>query len=150
MRFERSIATLALSVALSGCAPTVDVTTGAIGDYGAGPLPADYRKIVKEHVRNSFYDPYSIRDAQIAAPKMSSAPVLIPNSLGIGGTFTHVWVVCLRANAKNRMGAYIGMTPTAVFITNNKVANTVGGAESGAAHMWCDGSAYEPFPEVSA
>ena len=116
----------------------------------AGPFPTAYRKIVQEHIRTTFFDPYNIRDAQIAAPKISSGLVHIPNALGIGGTMSNVWVVCFRANAKNRTGAFTGISHTAVFISNNRVVNTVSGGVPDAGHFWCDGSAYEPFPDVAA
>jgi hypothetical protein len=104
---------------LAGCATPAD---------GTGPYPANYRQIVSEHVRATFFDPYSIRDAQIAAPKADGAPVLTPG-----------WVVCMRANAKNRLGAYIGPRETAFIISGGRVVNTL--EETG--HLFCAGSRYE-------
>src|SRR5690554_5255712 len=81
---------LALAVVtVAACAP--DLTTGSIG-----PQPADYREIVKAHVRATFFDPYSIRDAYISRPFPGGTVINSNMESGMG------WVVCLKANAKNR------------------------------------------------
>ncbi|MHC1547259.1 hypothetical protein [Phyllobacterium sp. K27] len=49
-------------------------------------------KAVARGIRGSFYDPYSIRDAEISK--------WLNNNTGR--------FICVRANAKNRMGAYSG------------------------------------------
>ena len=71
-------------------------------ESNAGPYPAKYREITREHLRTSLFDPYSARDFHVASPKIGQVHVV--------GTLTHEtgWAVCYRGNAKNRMGAYTG------------------------------------------
>lgn len=125
-----ALATIAALV-LTGCASA----SGA----GMGLPPDNYKQIVREHVRTNFLDPYSIRDPEIAAPRPSGGPILVPAGL------KEVWVVCFRANAKNSFGAYTGMRPTAMLIDAGRVVNAL---DNAAWEMWCNGSRYEPFPEV--
>jgi hypothetical protein len=59
---------------------------------------------------------------------------------------TNPWIVCVRANAKNRMGGFTGKKVFAVFIQNGKVIDT---KEEGGA-LWCaDHRDYAPFPELT-
>src|SRR5690349_229557 len=92
---------IAVSVAflmLAGCI-TTDISTE---EAGPAPDPTKYRMAVRDYLRTSLFDPYSVRDAQIGKPS--------PGSIHIEGTLRHEagWIVCVRANAKNRMGAYTG------------------------------------------
>jgi hypothetical protein len=103
------------------------------------PPPSNYRQLAQQHVRDTYFDPYSIRDAEIGKPRSSGGPILVSTGLA------EVWVVCIRANAKNRMGAYTGRTATALMIQGNRV---VGSQDNGAWSSWCSGSEYEPFPEI--
>jgi hypothetical protein len=125
---------------LAGCAGGREGTTGSISGSQLGPAPDNYRKIVSDYVRANFKDPYSIRDAQIAAPVPSWGPVLVP------GAFTPVWVVCLRANAKNSFGACTGVRDTAVLIHNGQSVSTW---VDGNAQLACRSAKYESFPEIS-
>ncbi len=103
------------------------------------PPPPNYRQLAQQHVRENFFDPYSIRDAQIAAPRPSGGPILVSTGL------TEVWVVSVRANAKNQMGAYTGQKATAIMMQGNRVVGSQNNAMWGG---WCSGSQYEPFPEI--
>lgn len=106
-------------------------------------LASNYRQIVAGHVRETFFDPYSIRDAEIGAPKMAAGP-----SLNRDGGFYTPWVVCVRANAKNRMGAYTGKHVTAIGMSGTEVVNSWD--EAHYSRMVCEGVAYAPFPEIDA
>jgi len=81
-----------------------------------GPYPTDSEQIVREHVRQAFFDPYSIRDARITPPHEGQI------------FFQQGWIVCLEANAKNRMGGYTGLKRTAFLINNNRVVNMLADA----------------------
>jgi hypothetical protein len=118
------------ALVLAGCA--------SANVAGMGAPPSNYKQLVREHVRKNFLDPYSIRDPEIAAPQPSGGPILVPAGL------KEVWVVCFRANAKN-FGAYTGVRPTAMLIDGGRVVNSLDNASWA---MWCNGSSYEPFPEV--
>ena len=112
------------------------------GPSAENPYPSEYRKLAQQYVMDTFKDPYSIRDARIAAPKLAMGPVLLPRA-----GFVTPWYVCVRANAKNSFGAYAGASPTVLLVYNNKVENSWEGGQS----AWvCDDVKYEPFPEIVA
>jgi hypothetical protein len=117
------------ALALAGCAQTTAQHAAAIPT-----LPANYRQLIIEHVRQTYNDPYSIRDAAISAP--------------IAGTsfFGAVQSVCVRANAKNRMGGYIGLKANAITFREGRIVSF----SEEYAGMICDGAIYEPFPEIDA
>jgi hypothetical protein len=56
------------------------------------------------------------------------------------------WMVCMRLNAKNRMGGYIGQHLMGLLIKEDSEVGVVIGADKPipAAHH-CDGRKYEPF-----
>ena len=103
-------------LALTNCATAPTETN-------AGPYPAKYREITREHLRTSLFDPYSARDFQVAQPKIGQVHVV--------GTLTHEtgWVVCYRGNAKNRMGAYTGATEAVLLIRGDRAITS--NSESG-------------------
>jgi hypothetical protein len=108
-------------------------TSGSVQQVAASePPPASYREQVIARVKKSFFDPYSVRDASISQP--------IPGVSFYGAMNT----VCVRANAKNRFGAYTGLKETAVIFRGGKIDTT--NQEYGA--MACTGAVYEPFPEI--
>jgi hypothetical protein len=119
----------ACALALVGC----NQTTGS-GQQASGgdPMPPNYREQVAAEVRKTFFDPYTVRDAQISAP--------IPGVSFLGAMNS----VCVRANAKNRMGGYTGAKDT-VFVFRGGVITT---ADQQYAGMICSTAAYEPFPEI--
>lgn len=125
----------AVAVILSGCAATPNETN-------VGPYPTAYRELAREYLRKSLFDPYSVRDAQIATPKMGQ--------ILIEGTLRHEagWTVCVRANSKNRMGAYTGIKDTALLIRDGRVL----GSESDPTHYTvrndCADAKYESFSEL--
>lgn len=105
--------------------------TAVSGPEAAQPLPADYRARVAAKVRETFFDPYSIRDASISDPIAGQA-ILGP-----------VQTVCVRANAKNRMGGYTGLKETAFTFLNGNLS-----VDSEYAALTCAKAAYGPFPEI--
>jgi len=104
--------------------------------------PANYRHFVAAHMRTSLFDPYSVRDAEIAAPKRALGP-----SLNADG-FNTPWVVCVRANAKNRFGAYTGRSVSAYAVSAAGVVNSWD--EARYSQIVCAGADYGPFPEIEA
>lgn len=137
----------AVAVALLGCAATPN--------ENIGPRPTAYREIVRDYIRTSFVDPYSIRDAQITKPNKVG-------QLTKKGTLTYEtgWAVCVRANAKNRMGGYTGIKSTVFLIRDGRVVESgddtpVALTEKGVLTItpWhirehCEGAEFEPFPEI--
>ena len=91
-------------------------------------------------MKSSFKDPYTIRDAEIAAPTPGRGPSLNANG------FATPRVVCVKANAKNSMGAYTGRKVTALAVSDSRVVNSWD--ETQYSLMACEGAVYQPFPEI--
>src|SRR4029079_11256771 len=86
------------------------------GDAAWNGPPEDYREKVAAHVREIFIDPYSIRDAAIAAPmrktgRMYWNPIDPPAD----------WYVCIRANGKNRSGVYAGLQENIILFREGNI-----------------------------
>ena len=99
-----------------------------------GPFPTDYKMTIRKHVLRSFFDPYSIRDASISEPVISRMGK--PDG----------WLVCLEANAKNRMGGYTGLSRTAYYIRLGGQLET-----SSYGNYTCSGTralTFSPWPEL--
>lgn len=136
----RPMALMATVVAMTGCAGGAATSVSSESDappIAASPPPSDYRQKVVARVRRTFFDPYTIRDASISQPLSAS---------GVFDGVTFVphsgWMVCVRANAKNRMGAYIGLKETPVLFKEDAVADL----DLSPHH--CAKAVYEPFPEI--
>lgn len=131
---------LILAVILSMTAPLLAGCAG--GGTGAtetplldsASLPPNYRQIIVSKVKETFFDPYSIRDASISQP--------IAGRAALGPVAT----ICVRSNAKNRMGGYTGLKATSY--TFRAGALTV--VDDQYAALTCDKATYEPFPEIDA
>jgi hypothetical protein len=99
------------------------------------PVNDQERKAIIEHIRTTYFDPYSVRDAEIS----HSAP-----SAGIDASITYL--VCVKSNAKNRFGAYVGRTSSIFYFDSlGKITNTL--EES---YGFCENPQlrYSPFPEA--
>lgn len=128
---KRTLVLLALLV--GACAPTVD-------NSKSGPYPDNYRQLVAAHVRQNFFDPYSIRDASVSEPvkgamNVVGKPAWTPAQQG--------WLVCLRVNAKNRMGGYTGLSTTGYLISNGAIVDS--DEQPGPV---CDARTFLPWPEL--
>jgi hypothetical protein len=119
------------SVLLAGCQTSGE---GQSPTASAPALPANYRQIVIDGVKKIFIYPSSIRDASISAP--------IPGNAIMGSVTT----VCVRANAKNKMGVYTGATTTAFIFRGGQLSST----ETQHIAVLCAGVPYEPFPEIDS
>ena len=113
---------------LGGCGNYQNLPPPAVATMA--DLPADYRQQIVSQVKATFFDPYSIRDAAISEPFPSRSVI----------------AVCIRANAKNRMGGYIGIKPTAYYFNSGGYAFS----ETDLAPVVCDKAKYQPFPEIDS
>jgi hypothetical protein len=122
----KNLAYLAAALALAGCTTQMNMDVQE-------PLSADLRAQILKGAKDVLFDPYSVRDAEISD--------FIPRKPGSKDGF-----VCVKANAKNRMGAYVGKTGTLVFINNGKVTDAMD------RHGFCTHPKfrYHPFPELEA
>jgi len=105
-------------------------TNGPLAIEQADRPPSNYKQLIVAYVRESFFDPYSIRDAAITEPAMSTYAGL------------PAWSVCIRVNAKNRMGAYTGRKSTAIYIRNGQVV--------GSDETCLISGTQRPFPELES
>lgn len=114
-------------------------TTGQSAATASEPAPANYRDQVTARVKRSFVDPYSIRDAAISRPFVQSAAFDGVTPIPHSG-----WMVCIKANAKNRMGGYTGLTETGYMFKAGMIVDT-----DFKGHFCAAAAAtYEPFPEI--
>ena len=124
---------LPLLIGLTGCAVR-EANLHAIDNQG--PLSDKARTEIANEVRNTFFDPYSIRDAEVS----SAVPTMTLDE-------KTVYMVCLRANAKNRLGGYTGKRATIFYFTADwKLFDTNDQDTFG----FCSNSRlnWGPFPEI--
>jgi|SRR5579872_6615464 len=102
-----AIVPLFVLTALTACAPAT-----VVDESRSGPRPENHEAIVRSYIHENFFDPYSVRDLAISEP--------------IHGAMyqRQGWLVCFRANGKNRMGAYTGLKMTALLIYDGKIIDT--------------------------
>ena len=67
-------------------------------------FPSNYRDLVAEQIKSSFFfpDPYSLRDVAIASPSWDGPVPAYSDP-------RPAWLVCFRANSKNKQGGYEGI-----------------------------------------
>jgi hypothetical protein len=92
------------------------------------PPAGNYKALIRDYIENTFFDPYSLRDVAISFP--------VPGVLN----FASGWIVCVEANARNRMGGYIGLEKTTFLIKNEQIKAMVEGASI------CENAAFAPWP----
>ena len=100
--------------------------------------------MAKEYLRRSLFDPYSVRDAEIAEPKVMTSFYLLDPAPG--------WTICVRLNAKNRMGAYTGITEDVLLVRGDRVtisSNELTKAPTPSIGV-CRDAKWAPFPELGS
>ena len=95
-----------------------------------GPFPSNYKEIIKQTILKSYYDPYSIRSAAISYPQTGHL------------FFQQGWIVCVEANAKNRLGGYVGLKQTAYLLHNGTIVGQMQAAPL------CQQVSYQPWPAL--
>jgi len=107
----------------------------------AGLFPENYRAMAKDYLRRTLFDPYSVRDAEIAAPTVQQSIHIIDPSPG--------WTICVRYNAKNRMGAYAGTTENALLVRGDRVTVSLHELTTPMPRIgMCRDAKWEPFQEL--
>lgn len=130
----------AVSAAIFAALTLAGCVTPPVSDEQAGPYPANYKMLVADQVKADFFDPFTLQDVWISAPIKSIIPA--------GGPFEpppYGWAVCLRANGKNRMGAYAGRQVTSYFIRDGKLVAETGNSIFG---LDCHAAEYTEWPEM--
>ena len=139
----RTTVVLAIGLLAAGCAST---TMKPAESANVAPPPTNYRAAAVESVKQTFFDPYSIRDASISEPLYASAVFD-----GITPIPRKGWIVCLRANAKNRMGGYIGQQLTVMLFNGEAVDIALSGREyEGQLQDHCKTARFSDFDEIEA
>jgi len=108
-----------------------------------GPPPANYRAAVKEHIKTTFFDPYSLRDVELSEPVPASMVFDGGNLVPYSG-----WMVCLKANGKNRLGGYTGLQVTGILFQGGVITTNTPSAPAGSlsqTSQHCAGAKYAPF-----
>jgi hypothetical protein len=121
-----------------GCA--IAMTGSALAgnaEVAATQRPATKAEIagILEGIRNTLHDPYSIRDAEISG--------VMTHKDAFGGVSI---MVCVRANAKNRYGAYTGKQTYLIHLNNQ--GRALRANQDMFAQALCRYSAWRPFTEV--
>ena len=121
------ILSLTVAIGLTGC-----VTQEQVDSVLATQRPpsAPVRQAIVKAARDYLIDPYSVRDAEISA--LMDAP---------GGKLQFV---CVKANAKNRMGAYTGRSTLSVRLVGVTPVST----NENAAACMAPLLKWYPFPEL--
>lgn len=127
---------------LAAVFPFCLVACSTFGMHGSreGPdvnvYPDNYRAELLAFLQTYLNDPTNVREAQVAEPALRQV-----NS-------TDRYVVCLKYNAKNNDGRYMGVRETiAIYVRGrfNQLVDAIGATAD-----VCKGAAYRPFPELAA
>lgn len=104
------------------------------------PASGAERSAIVANIKTTFFDPYSIRDAQIS------------NAVeGTGIDSSKTRMICVYANAKNRMGAYTGVSGTLYYFTGDgNISRSVNSSDDAFVAPFCKDSrlGYGPLTEV--
>lgn len=127
------IAILLFPLLLAGCSYTgpVDPVRSMVE---AGEFPANYRALIVADAVENYFDPYSIRSAEVSEP-------FLQNHVTLG----HFWAVCVKSNGKNRMGGYVGIETDAYVFRGGSIVE-----KSTHPETYCGSAVYAPFPELEA
>jgi hypothetical protein len=100
-------------VFLVDCATTPRLAniSGAEGDR-----PEHYEQTIREHLRVTLLDPYSVQDFRVTPPERTWCA--IPPG---GGTF-YGWRVKVQYNAKNAYGGYVGLRQSVYWFHGERIA----------------------------
>lgn len=128
------------SFSLAGCMEPQEITPPP----EASEPPRNYEAAVAQFVRTTYFDPYSMRDVQISQPFYQSFPM-------VGGA---TWWVCVRANAKNRMGGYTGLRDRPIAFDGDRIDTQKTGmigpvTASDSGRGICGPAAWRSFPQLA-
>ncbi|WP_375412436.1 hypothetical protein [uncultured Bradyrhizobium sp.] len=124
---------LLLPLALAACAGDGQNGITYTDDRGVAnqPYPANYRPELLAFMKTYLNNPVGVKDAAMAEPVQRTA----------GGRLRYV--VCLRYDAKDRDGRYLGLRERAVLFVDARLDRIV--EDPG---EFCAGAAYAPFPDL--
>jgi hypothetical protein len=123
-------AILAAGILLAGCA-TSPQERQAIAES----VPDGYRAQITAYYKSALKDPDSVKGAMISGPTTAFVGLLN------GG---NVPAVCVRFNAKNSMGGYVGLRTTAVVFRDGRISGTTPPIQG-----TCEREQWQEYPELN-
>jgi hypothetical protein len=134
-RFRRIAVKITLSLLAAGLSLAACSTFGHHGDHEGGAeanaYPANYRPDLIAFMQSYLNNPSGVRDAQIAEPALKP----------VGSS--QRYVVCIKYNARNKEGAYLGVKESAAVYLRGRFNQLVDATDD-----TCKGALYQPFPEL--
>src|SRR6185295_5088493 len=124
---------LLLPLALAACAGDGANSITYTDDRGVAnqPYPANYRSELLAFMRTYLNNPVGVKEAVLAEPVQRT----------VGGRLRYI--VCLRFNAKDSDGKYLGQRERAVLYVDARLDRIIDDAGD-----VCAGAVYAPFPEL--
>jgi hypothetical protein len=126
-----AMSVLAAALSLAACSTFGHHHGDHEGGAEANAYPATYRADLVAFMQSYLNDPTGVREAQIAEPALKP----------VGSS--QRYVVCIKYNAKNKEGAYLGVKESAAVYLRGRFNQLVDATED-----MCKGTLYQPFPEL--
>jgi hypothetical protein len=134
-RIARSVLGLCAAAALGGCL-TDQAREG--GEARGAILPENYKPEIVAFMRTYLNNPANVRDAFITEPAIRQVG---PRSQ---------YSVCVRYNAKNSDGRYIGAKDGLAVFDRGRFDRMIDQFPKGTANPCVEAADYKPFPELEA
>jgi hypothetical protein len=128
------LAAVAAAAALAGCGTD---SAREMREERASVFPGNYRAELVAFMRTYLNDPTNVRDAYIAEPTMK--PFGSRNQ----------YVVCVRYNAKNTDGRYMGSKDGMALFDGGRFDHMIDQFNARVINQCADAD-YKPFPELQA
>jgi hypothetical protein len=131
------VATLVGAVALGGCTTDLGPTPAELAArwQAQNVYPQDYKTDLLAFLRTYLNDPTHVRAAQVTQPTLMD--------VGPGQRY----VVCLRYNARDLDGNYMGVKEGAAIYVSAKLDRYVDVKRE--VQTFCKDAVYAPFPELA-
>jgi hypothetical protein len=134
---SRVTSIIASGLMLSACVATSEQLTTVYASQR--PATADQKAKIIAKIKDTFFDPYSIRDAEIS------------NALPFGAIGSaNASAVCIHLNSKNRMGGYVGRQYTMMKFNAAGVLHQADDTPIAARECADPRVVYQAFPEAEA
>ena len=129
----KRVAILLLPLLLAACAGDGPSSITYTDDRGVAnqPYPANYRSEMLSFMKTYLNNPVGVKEAMMAEPVQRT----------VGGRLRYA--VCVRYNAKDTSGGYLGLRERAVLFVDARLDRIVEDASE-----VCAGAAYAAFPEL--
>lgn len=106
------------------------VTMSEIRALDYGTVPRNYEKVIAKHLYGSLIDPKSLMIDSISKPKKFVEIELDerntqPNDEYYNIKFKTSYLVCIRFNAKNTYGGYVGWEWQGYYFKNNELIQVI-------------------------